>query len=536
MLRDYQQKITDEIDIAFNEGAQSLLVTCPTGGGKTHLISHRARLAGAPTVDQAHRKELIYQISMALARDGIPHRVLADQTITNFIIEKQIEIYKTRWVYPDADHTVASVDMLLARADQHGNWIKQVGLVQTDEGHHCLADNKWGRAINLFPNARRIGWTGTGRRPDGQSLRLGKGGVYDRIIVGPSTAELLARGFLALYKIFGPPPSIDMSGAAVGSSGDFVDAEIRRRAHKSTITGDLVAHYLRFLRGKATLAFLVDIDQARETAERFQAVGVRAVWMSSKYTSDRDRVKNTEAFRNREIDVICNVDLFGEGVDIPIVEGILDGRPTASIVRYLQTFGRLLRPSEGKEFGIYVDAVGNVMRHQLPEYPHAWSLDVPEKRKNEDDDESLKIKMCVSCFQIMKAFRKKCPHCGHVIKPGGGGVSRPEEVDGDLTEYSPEMLSRLRGEADRIMSAANPGWSSYIKLAHNQRFAAQKELRPLMDWWAGHVVETQGINDPAELYRMFYLRFGVDVATAATLGRPETEKLIARIRNHENRD
>ena len=90
MLRDYQQKISDDIDVELDRGKRSILIQCPTGGGKTHLISHRAKLANGPTVDQAHRQELVYQISMAMARDGIEHRILAQTSTCNYIVDRQI--------------------------------------------------------------------------------------------------------------------------------------------------------------------------------------------------------------------------------------------------------------------------------------------------------------------------------------------------------------------------------------------------------------------------------------------------------------
>src|SRR5262245_15246297 len=230
-LRPYQQQISDKIDVELQMGRRSILTTCPTGGGKTHLISHRAMIAAAFTLEQAHRQELVFQIAMALARDGLEHRIYAPNTVIDFIIEKQIEQLGKHYVYGGAQHAVASVDTLLARADELGNWVHQVGLVQTDEGHHVLETNKWGRALKLFPNAIRLAWTGTAMRPDRKSLRLTHGGLYDGLVIGPSTRDLLEWGFLCPFKIFGPPPSIDTSDVNVGASGDYCPDALGKAAH-----------------------------------------------------------------------------------------------------------------------------------------------------------------------------------------------------------------------------------------------------------------------------------------------------------------
>lgn len=469
---------------------------------------------------------------MALARDGIEHHILAPDAVSRFIIEKQIGEFNKRFVYPDSGHTVASVDTLIARAESLGNWVRQVALVQIDEGHHALAENKWGRSLNIFPAALRIGWTGTAMRPDRRSLRRGMrldgvtplGGVYDALVLGPTPRELLDAGYLAPYRIYGPPPSIDTGGLAVGGSGDYAGAELRKRAHKSTVTGDMVAHYLKLTPGKVAIAFLVDVEQAKETAERFNAAGVPAAWMSSRETDDRTRVRTMEALRRGELHVLCNVDLLGEGVDVPRVEVVLDGRPTMSLVRYLQVFGRLLRTYPGKVEGYYIDLVGNVIRHGLPDAPREWSLDAPERVKRTENDETA-LKACPECFQVFERFRPQCPHCG--FKPVPAGRSRPEEVDGDLTEYSPELLARLRGEADKIMGACPPGVAPYVVHNWNARAVTQQQLREAIDMWAG--VQRQRGRDDAESYRLFWHRFGTDVLTAQTLGRTQAAELHARV-------
>lgn len=470
---------------------------------------------------------------MALARDGISHRIIAPDSVSRFIIEKQIAEYNRNYIDPRSSHTVASVDMLLARAETFDNWPRQVALVQTDEGHHCLADNKWGRALNMFPAALHIAWTGTAMRPDRRSLRRGMcedgitplGGVYDELVIGPSTADLLAQGHLCPYRIYGPPPSIDMGGLGATASGDYSPAELRKRAHKSTVTGDMVQHYLKLTPGKVGIAFLVDVEQAKETAERFNAAGVPAAWMSSRETDDRTRVRTLEALRNGTLHMICNVGLLGEGVDVPRVEVVCDGCPTMSLVRYLQVFGRLLRNFPGKAYGVYIDLVGNVVRHGLPDSPRIWSLDVPEKRKKTENDETA-LKACPECFQVFERFLPTCPHCG--FKPVPAGRSRPEEVDGDLTEYSPELLAKLLGKAAEVVGPCPRGVAPFITHNWNARAVTQQQLREAMDWWMGVQRDRFGRDLPTG-YRLFWHRFGIDAATAQQLDRTQAAALHARI-------
>jgi len=482
-------------------------------------------LADGPTVDIAHRQELVFQIAMALARDGIPHRILAPEVVSKFIIEKQYKEFGKNYVTPGAPHTVAGVDMLLARADTLGQWVDSVKLAQIDEGHHCLSDNKWGRALRLFRNALQIGWTATPTRSDRRSLHIDKGGIYDAMVLGPTPRELLAAGYLCPFKVYGPPASIARERVPVSAGGDFSPTKLREEAHRSTVCGDMLTHYDRLTPGLIGIGFLVDVAQAKETSERFNAEGWRTAWMSAKETDDRTRVRNIEMLSRGELQIIFNVGLLGEGVDVPRVEVVLDGAPTASLGNYLQRFGRLLRNSAGKERGVYLDLVGNVVAHGLPTLDREWSLEDGRPPKPIGDDEATLIKACPKCFEIFERFRKACPACGHVPEPKGRG--RPEEVDGDLTEYSPELLAELRGEAARIMEPAPVGLTTPVRQSWELRAMAQNNLREALGYWGG-VQQAAGRSD-ADAFRLFWHRFGVDVATAQTLGSKQAAELCEKI-------
>ena len=46
ILRDYQQKLISDVRHAYGEGAKSVLMQLPTGGGKTAIMAHAARVTG----------------------------------------------------------------------------------------------------------------------------------------------------------------------------------------------------------------------------------------------------------------------------------------------------------------------------------------------------------------------------------------------------------------------------------------------------------------------------------------------------------
>jgi hypothetical protein len=93
-------------------------------------------------------------------------------------------------------------------------------------------------------------------------------------------------------------------------------------------------------------------------AEFFRRNGVAAVAVHSEPAS-APRARSVEQLRAGELQVICTVDVFNEGLDVPEVDTILMLRPTESPVVFLQQLGRGLRRSDGKDSLTVIDFIGN---------------------------------------------------------------------------------------------------------------------------------------------------------------------------------
>lgn len=528
-LRGYQAELKQGVYASWGAGHRHVMAVLPTAGGKTRLIA--SVVADHPNEHSmvgAHRQELVYQIAMALAEIGVHHRIIAPNKLAAFIAKCQQEEFGRNYVDGRALAAVSSVDTIISRAKMLEPWARQVKLVQGDEAHHWLAGNKWGTAYAMFENARGALWTATPRRSDRKSLRAGQGGICTDIVLGPTMRELMQQGFLSLYTVFGPPPSINRDELTVGSTGDYTQPSVQSASARSQIVGDLHDHYFKLTPGKMALGFMVDVKQAFELAERFRASGLPAVAMSAEHTGQDDRVENMRAFKRGDLKAVINCDLFGEGTDVPGVEVILDGAPTMSTPRFMQRLGRLLRTAPGKVRGYYIDSAGNyldfVQRHGcLPEDVSDWSLDVPARRKRLPNDEAA-LTACPSCYLLRERYKPVCPYCG--FRPVAKGRSLPEQVDGDLMEYDDALLKLLNRKADEIMLPPPAGVAPYVASNWVKRADAQADLRWVMAIWGGKHARDVELS---EGWRLFYHRFGVDVATAKTWGGPEARALTERI-------
>lgn len=537
-LRPYQRDAHAEIYAGWQKHRNQMLVL-PTGGGKTVVMSEVIKdWTHGKVMAIAHRKELVGQIAMALAQQGVEHSVIGPSTLSRYVVQLQREELGTHFYKTDAKVIVASVDTIKARHKNGSlNGVEeQVGLWVIDECHHVVEGNKWGSAVELFPNAYGLGFTATPCRADGQGLGRQSDGVFDTIVEGPTMRELIDDGYLCDYKIYAPLTDMHVEGP-VSKTGDYSSQQLKTASKKSKIVGDVCDSYQRFAPGKQAVVFATDLETAADIANNYESVGIRAQVVSAN-TPDAVRTEILRKFKRREIAIIVNVDLLGEGFDCPGIEVVLMARPTESYALYSQQFGRALRILDGKDHAIIIDHVGNVVRHGLPDAPRLWTLDARERnpRRINPDDE-IPLKYCPACTQPYTRVMVSCPYCGHVPVPAGRG--RPEFVDGDLYEMDAELLAQLRAGIQRVDEDPESVRRRMLAAGADRRVAGgaaknvllraemQDALRASMRWWGG-IEQAKGLTE-REAQRKFYLRFGVDVLSAQALGRAEALELANKI-------
>lgn len=541
VLRPDQINVEQQVYDAWNEGARNVLVVASTGWGKTVLISGIAKKRyslGSIQCKIAHRNELVGQISAALAREEIPHRIIASAQAVRAITADHRREYGRSFVNPDANCAVSSIDTLNARQEELKPWAEQVEDWTIDEAHHVQRLNKWGRGTDMFPNARGLGVTGSPRRADGGGLGREQSdgtqgdGVFDKMVLAPPMRWLIDNGCLCEYQIVVPQTDFQIDDTAITATGDYSPVKMREASKKSHIVGDAVEQYVRWAYGKRGICFATDVETANEIATRFNEVGITAASISAKTPAEL-RNEYIRRFRTGAIMMLVNVDLFGEGFDVPAVEVVIMARPTASLAVYLQQFGRALRMLPGKQYGLVVDLVSNVLRHGLPDKPHGWSLDRRDKRgKKEPDPELMDVTVCRGCSRPYEKFKPACPHCGWSPPLPEPGMRTLQQVDGDLIMLDPATLARMReaiqlespaAMSQRVGEAAGAAAGAGALNRQMEKHYAQQRLQAAIAQWAG-IQRHKGRPDQ-ESYRRFYHTLGVDVLTAQTLDRADMEKM-----------
>jgi superfamily II DNA or RNA helicase len=483
----------------------------------TAIMSDIARTHNEPTIVIAHRQELVGQISQALARNGIYHKVIASNSTVRFCVSQHMREFNRSYFHAKSKVAVAGVQTLIKRHDDLEQWCKSVTLWMIDECHHISKGNSWHTAVEMFPNAKGLGVTATPLRADGKGLGRDSDGVMDEMIVGPSMRDLVERNFLSDYRIIAPPSDLRTEDLKIGSTGDYTAPSMTKAVRESHIVGDVVEQYLKYANGKLGVTFTTDVSTAKEIAAKFRSCNVPAECVSAK-TPDTMRAQLIRDFAAGTIKQLVNVDLFGEGFDLPAIEVVSFARPTMSYGLFVQQFGRSLRTLEGKKHAIIIDHVSNTLRHGLPDYGRDWTLDRRERRSKGTPDDVIPTKICDECLMVYERIHRQCPFCQHTPVP----IERnsPEVVDGDLFELDAETLARLRGARRKpkpdpdymIGTGMDKGKAYAISKNWTSRTEAQNELSQSIAWW-GAWQRQLGRTD-SEAYRRFYLKYGVDVLSA----------------------
>lgn len=541
-LRPYQEKLVAETYSQWDKGVQFVAMVSATGSGKSMTLTAivaKERDRGQYVLVLAHRQELITQLSDTMGRMEIRHQVIAANKVVRFAAKQSMENHGVNYVDPNARVMVASVQSMreakIADLAKLGN---KLTVVQ-DEFHHATKKSKtWGGVLTPLLNAgaRGLGPTATPCRADGQGLSRATDGYADVIVEGPSMRWLIDNGYLSQYKIYCPPTDLRLDNVETSkTTGDYKEKELKAEIGRSHIVGDIVSHYLKICPGKRGITFTVGVDTAEEVAEEYRKRGVPAVALSGR-NADEERVQAIRDLKSGKILQIVNDSLIGEGVDIPAVEVVSFARPTQSYALYAQMFGRALRPFEGKSHAIIIDAVSNVMRHGLPDAPREWSLDRRERRTGKSEPSTVRV--CTACAAVYERFRDACPDCGEPV-PKPAQRSGPEFVDGDLYELDPDVLAQMRNEVvgaretpEAMRDRLTGRYCPQVKVMHEvkkqmKRLDALVKLDHTLAQWAGYR-RAEGLSD-SEIFRKFYLTYGMSWLEAQALKAADADKLRERI-------
>lgn len=424
------------------EGNRGVLIQSPPGSGKSVVIADVIKKTtdkGGHVLFLVHRTELTDQIR-------------------NSLITHEVEMSKV------------SV-MTVGKAKNRLSRMNYPAIIVTDETHHSRAKT-YQDIYNYFSKAFRLGFTATPWRMNGKGFT----DIYDTAVYGKQVQYLIDNHKLADYDYYSVNLA-DEKSLKKSSTGDYTKQSIDDAIDKA-IYGDVVKHYKDIADGRKSILYAHSVEASRTIAEEFIDSGVSAVHADAK-TPKRERDRIMRDFREGKIKVLCNVDLISEGFDVPDCSCVIQMRPTASLVLYMQQSMRSMRYQPNKR-AIIIDHVGNYLKHGMPRQDRDWQEHFKgtskQKRKNKTDD-AIPIKECLTCFAVVEGNHSICPHCGagfavqeNELETVDATLTRIDEsftVDYTLTNYAVKDLSELQSLEDYYLYAKSKNFKeSWIKFQH----------------------------------------------------------------------
>lgn len=364
--RKYQEDAIRAVLTRIGEGASNrAIVVMATGLGKTITAAETIRrysVGGRKRIlVLAHTNELVYQ----LEREFWP-----------FISPNAPTVIWNGYERPSDDALnsatfvfgcLNSVDAFVAG----GGELPPFDLVLVDECHHVggkmylsiLDSMRAGREGGPF----LLGLTATPWRPDETDLRT----YFGDPLVCVDMVTGLREGFLADvdYRMY--TDNINWEGLGGLKGEKFSPKQINKTLFISQWDDAVVSELQRVWDAQhkpRCIVFCGTVDHAITMRDRINVLGfcrAEAIYSGTDSAGRMDvavRTKTLCDFRDGAIQVVCAVDIFNEGVDVPDVNIIVFQRVTHSRRIFIQQLGRGLRLSKDKDKVVVLDFVSDIRR------------------------------------------------------------------------------------------------------------------------------------------------------------------------------
>lgn len=379
-LRGYQQELITKIRQSLASGHRHIIVQSPPRTGKTVVMAEIAKRAtdrGNAVCFIVHRKEVLEQAKATFQEQGVDPNLLE-----------------------------AGMVQSLTR---HVDTMQAPEVILIDEAHHALAYS-YTRILEAFPQAYVLLFTATPVRTGRNQLDQ----IADDIIVGKSIKELTEQGFLAPFKYYAAKDKdVDDQKLRRSSTGDYVTASIEEAvSHK--IYSHTVDEYLDKADSKQAVVYTYSVEAANHLADEFNARGITAEAIDAT-TPSQVRDTAVKKFRDQQLKVLVNVNLFTEGIDLPNVDCVIMVRPTMSLALFMQFSMRCLNPRPGKT-AVIIDQVGNWERFGLPNADRDWRALAKSKKAKSLKRGGVQVIQCPDCFGVVEKNEVEdntCPLCGY---------------------------------------------------------------------------------------------------------------------------
>jgi superfamily II DNA or RNA helicase/HKD family nuclease len=349
--KNYQLEMLEQLQTEREHGRMRNLIVAATGTGKTVVAAFdyqriSAQYGGRPRLlFIAHRIEILHQAVRTyreVLRDPSFGQLLSGNNPLN-----------------NPDHLFTTIESLHSNEllDRYGETYWHT--IVFDECHRLAAASFDAVAKRAKPTIL-LGLTATPERSDGKPIAS----YFDARPDGSPAVELrlwhaLDLQLLAPFEYFACDDNTDLRNIPWRQPGE--SAMLDNVLTGNDVRARMIVNEWRRLcadpRQSKAIAFCASVRHAEFMTEQFNKADLPAMCLTGQSTQ-AEREAAPRALANGDVCVLVTVDLFNEGVDIPVADTLLLLRPTQSPVLFQQQIGRGLRLSPGKASCLILDFVG----------------------------------------------------------------------------------------------------------------------------------------------------------------------------------
>lgn len=392
------------------------------------------------------------------------------------------------------------IQVCSAQTIERRGFFPDMKLLIVDEAH-CIRR----QTIEMIHSRKDLRVVGLSATPFSKGL----GSTYTNVVNVTTTNKLIEEGWLVPLTMYAAT-TIDMTGAKV-VAGEWTEKEIEERGLK--IVGDIVAEWVdktnRHFGGPVkTIVFSATVDHGEELCRQFNAAGFNFQQISYRDANEERRRELIAEFRKPDsaIDGLVSCEIFVKGFDCPDVLCGVSARPyRKSLSSHIQSMGRVMRPSPGKKYGLWLDHSGNVFRFaaDTEEFFAAGvttlnNNDLDGKARKEPTEQEKEAIKCAKCAFILPPSARVCPACGHervrrslvesvagtMFEVGHNGKALPsflQDRDAVWRQLSGYALERKGGDEDAARRFAQAQYKNLYGAFAHKRFDPSEIETPSAD-------------------------------------------------------
>lgn len=380
ILRDYQLSCVESV-ISDLETNDKVMIKLPTGAGKTVISAEIIKRLLNDSIEQicfiAHRVSLINQTYKSFL-NSIPAEQLG-------IVCHSIGLLQTE------RKVVIATYQTLTKFDCKFDYLI------VDEAHKFFSEN----LQNFVDKSSKKVIYQTATPYDSMGMLYGENKEIKRISFDVSLNDMIERKFLVPIIFKQGNNSFDASDVKI-TAGDYNVAELEKLTDDQKIHTQIDDALSRMAGRKKVVWNCISIKHAERVNSRLIELGESSVCIHSELDCNQQLQRDFELNCRH----LVNVALVIEGYDFPAIDCVVLMRPTRSPQIYVQSIGRGLRLSEGKNDCLVLD-YGEVVK--FLGHPNG------PKIRQKGDRFSKKItyeKICPKCSSLYFSRVSKCDDCG----------------------------------------------------------------------------------------------------------------------------